>query len=172
MTTTQTETNVLRAVPLSAENFRAFGDVIEKAPGTRIGMNNDRFERFKDLARVDVGAEGGRTCVSISRSSVATQLPYRFELVERHPLGSQAFMPLGEFRFIVVVAPPGEAVAPSDLRAFITNGQQGVNYRPGVWHMPLIALEAGQTFFVVDRRGAGTNLEERLLGSTVTLVAD
>src|SRR5688572_6156938 len=98
MPATLTETNLLRAVPLSAENFRAFGDVIEKAPGTRIGMNNDRFERFKDLARVDVGAEGGRTCISISRCSVATALPYRFDLVERHPLGSQAFIPLGKFQ--------------------------------------------------------------------------
>lgn len=171
MAVTLTEANVLRAAPLSAENFRPYGDVIESTPASRIAMNSGRFDRYTDLAGVEVGA-GGRPCIGITRCKSPTALPYRFDLIERHPLGSQAFVPLGEFRFIVVVAPPGEAVAPSDLRAFITNGQQGVNYRPGVWHLPLIALEKDQAFLVVDRGGPEANCEERILATAMTLLGD
>ncbi|MFQ5982119.1 MAG: ureidoglycolate lyase, partial [Woeseiaceae bacterium] len=98
--------------------------------------------------------------------------PYRFDLVERHPLGSQAFIPLSRFRFFVVVAPPGRSVEPEELRAFVTNGSQGVNYHRGVWHMPMIALEAGQEFLIVDRGGDGANYEEHYFGDSVTLLAE
>jgi ureidoglycolate lyase len=161
----------LRAIPISAENFRPYGDVIETTPANRIGMNGGRFDRYNDLAAVEVGA-GGRTNMGITRCNSPTALPHHFDLVERHPLASQAFIPLGEFRFIVVVAPPGESVDPSSLRAFITNGRQGVNYRPGIWHMPLIALEKDQAFLVVDRAGPEANCDERTLGSMVTLLGD
>lgn len=167
---------LLRALAINAENFLPYGDVIEAAPATRTGMNAERFDRFNDLAGVDVSPDsGGRACISIARCTTATALPYRFNLIERHPLGSQAFVPLGRFSFVVVVAPPGETVAASALRAFITNGRQGVNYRRGVWHMPLIALQPGQEFLVVDRGGAGdadNNYEERLLDTAVTLLQD
>ena len=171
MIATIAQTHSLRPVALSAENFRPYGDVIETAQATRIGMNSGRFDRFNDLAGVDVGG-GGRTNIGITRCNSPTALPYRFDLVERHPLGSQAFVPLGQFRFIVVVAPAGDLVEPSDLRAFITNGKQGVNYRAGVWHMPLIALEKDQAFLVVDRAGPEANCDELTLGSTVTLLGD
>jgi len=101
-------------------------------------------------------------------ASSATALPYCFDRIERHPLGSQAFIPLTPFSFVVVVAPAGESVERDDLRAFVTNGQQGINYRRGVWHMPLIALETGQDFLIVDRAGSG-NCEERVLDRPMTL---
>lgn len=165
------EAPFLRPVPITAQNFRPYGDVIEASPATRVGMNGARFERFNDLAGVEIGAgSGGRACISIARCNSATALPYRFDMVERHPLGSQAFVPLGRFSFVVVVAPAGESVDLSALRAFVTNGSQGVNYRAGVWHMPLIALEEGQEFLVVDRGGEGNNCDERPLGVPVTLL--
>jgi ureidoglycolate lyase len=98
-------------------------------------------------------------------------LPYRFDMVERHPLGSQAFVPLNGQRFVVVVAPPGESVEIESLRAFVTNGRQGVNYHRGTWHMPLIALEAGQEFLVIDRAGEGANCDPVVLSERVTLLA-
>jgi ureidoglycolate lyase len=90
-------------------------------------------------------------------------------MVERHPLGSQAFIPLQRFVFIVVVGPAGEAIEAQDLRAFVSNGRQGINYHRGVWHMPLIALEAGHEFLVIDRIGEGANCDQVFLSDTVTL---
>ncbi len=96
--------------------------------------------------------------------------------MERHPLGSQAFVPLAKISFVVVVAPAGEWVRAEDLRAFVTDGTQGVNYFRGTWHMPLIALEAGQSFLVIDRGDEGPdanpNCDEVLLGRPVTLVRE
>jgi len=90
-------------------------------------------------------------------------------MVERHPLGSQAFIPLAEFPFVVVVAPPGESVARGDLCAFVTNGKQGINYHRGTWHMPLIALEAGQRFLVIERGGDESNCDEHSLAEPILL---
>lgn len=162
----------LKPLPLSAERFAPFGDVISASAAVKEAMNEARFERFNDLARVEVdGEQGGRVAVSIVRCRVPTSLPYRFDMIERHPLGSQAFVPLNSQRFIVVVAPAGEAAEASDLQAFVTNGHQGINYHRGVWHMPLIALEAGQEFLVIDRAGRGPNCDQVVLGEPVTLLA-
>ena len=86
-------------------------------------------------------------------------LPLRVDKVERHPLGSQAFVPLARTVMVLVVAPPGEGVRADDLKAFVTNGRQGFNYHRGTWHMPLIGLEAGQEFLVVERGGDGSNCD-------------
>jgi ureidoglycolate lyase len=146
----------LRPEPLTRERFDAFGDVIEAALGKSAAMNAARFERFDDLCQVDI-AEGGHLSMSVARCRTATALPLRVDIVERHPLGSQAFVPLQRCRMVIVVAPPGESVDANDLRAFVTNGKQGFNYHRGTWHMPLIAFEAGQEFLVVDRGGSEPN---------------
>lgn len=159
----------LTPLPLTAERFAPYGDVIAAASHRRRAMNEARFDRHDDLVRIDVDQRGGgRPAVSIARCRVPTALPYRFDTIERHPLGSQAFVPLARFAFVVVVAPPGETAEPRDLRAFVTNGQQGINYHRGVWHMPLIALEEGQEFLVLDRAG-GDNCEEIVLAEPVML---
>ena len=132
-------------------------------------MNDGRFERFHDLANIDVDGAGGRIAISIARSLTPTKFPYRIDMVERHPHGSQAFIPLAPFSFVVVVAPAGEAVDAADLRAFVTNGTQGINYHKGVWHMPMIAMEAGQEFLIVDRAPATDNFEEFIFGNPLTL---
>jgi ureidoglycolate lyase len=162
----------LTPLPLTSERFAPFGDVIAASPTVRQAMNEARFERFNDLAKLNVDGKGdGRVSVSIARCRVATELPYRFDMIERHPLGSQAFVPLHGQRFVVVVAPAGESADIGDLQAFVTNGHQGINYHRGVWHMPLIALEAGQEFLIIDRAGKDPNCEERVLAERVTLLA-
>jgi ureidoglycolate lyase len=162
----------LRPQPISAEAFAVYGDVITTSANALQAMNNARFERFNDLAQIDIDQNGdGHVSISVARSKTPTTLPHRFDLVERHPLGSQAFVPLARFSFIVVVAPPGESVDPEDLRAFVTNGSQGVNYHKGVWHMPLIATGGGQSFLVVDRAPGHDNCEERVLGEKILLQA-
>jgi ureidoglycolate lyase len=149
----------LKSAPLTAEAFAPFGEVIEAGAGQRLVINEGTTERFNDLAAIDVAAEGGRPIVNIFRAQ-PRQLPLAIRMVERHPLGSQTFMPLGAAPFLVLVAPPGDAVTPADLRAFRTAGRQGVNFRRGVWHHPLIALGEVSEFLVIDRGGAGENCDE------------
>lgn len=159
----------LKALPITPERFAPYGDVIHASSNSKAAMNDARFERFGHLADVDV--EGGHASISIARCRVSTSLPYRFDMVERHPLGTQAFIPLSPFRFFVVVAAAAESVEPGDLRAFVTNGSQGVNYHKGVWHMPMIALEDGQQFLIVDRDADGENCDEHYFSDPVTLFA-
>lgn len=159
----------LKPLPLTAERFAPYGDVIGTSPERNNAMNAERFERFDDLCGIEM-ANDGRVAVSIARCRVATSLPYRIDMVERHPLGSQAFVPLSSCRMLVVVAPPGESVAAGDLRAFVTNGRQGINYRLGTWHMPLIAFEAGQQFLIIDRGGDEPNCETHDLEEAINLV--
>jgi ureidoglycolate lyase len=159
-------------LPLTPERFAPFGDVVSASPATRQAMNEARLERFNDLARLNIDMHGdGHTAISIARCRMPTRLPYTFDMIELHPLGSQMFVPLNGQRFVVVVAPAGESADVEDLRAFVTNGHQGINYHRGVWHMPLIALEAGQEFLIVDRAGEGVNCEELVLPERVTLLA-
>ncbi|MBQ0815032.1 MAG: ureidoglycolate lyase, partial [Marinobacter sp.] len=97
------------------------------------------------------------------------QMPLELTFLERHPLGSQAFMPLHGERFVVVVAPAGDVIDPAQVRAFITDGRQGVNYRAGTWHAIQSVLEREGEFLVVDRGGAGHNCDEHPLAVQVTL---
>lgn len=153
-------------VPLTAERFAAYGDVVETGRRGE-AMNDARFDRFDDLCNVDLA--GGEVAISVTRCRTPTSLPLRVDMVERHPLGSQAFVPLSPCRMVVVVAPPGEAVSAHQLRAFVTNGRQGINYHRGTWHMPLIAFEPGQEFLVVDRAGTASNCEQHELAEVVIL---
>lgn len=155
--------------PLTSERFAPFGDVIESIVDRKAAMNAARFERFDDLCSVDM-IDNGRVAVSIARCRTATSLPYRVDMVERHPLGSQAFVPLTPCRMIVVVAAPEESVEARELQAFVTNGRQGINYHRGTWHMPLIAFAAGQEFLVIDRAADAPNCEEHSLDEPVTLL--
>ena len=152
---------ILRPEPLTAEAFAPFGDVVEAAETSDTEMNDARFVRFDDLVGLDIVTDPpGRISVSIARCNSPSSMPYRVSMMERHPLGSQAFIPLQEFEFVVVVAPPADTLDESAIRAFRSNGRQGINYRRSTWHMPLIALEKGQKFLVVDRLGEGANCEQ------------
>ena len=151
---------ILPVEPLTRAAFQPFGEVIEAgSAAVQFEINNGSTTRFHDLARVDVAAEGGHVLVNIFRAR-PLPMPLIVAMVEKHPLGSQAFMPLEVAPFLVVVAPPGDAVAPADLRAFLAGAGQGVNYAPGVWHHPVIALGRESDFLVIDRGGPGDNLAE------------
>ena len=158
----------LKPLPLTRERFAPYGDVIEASRGLAAAMNDARFERFDDLCDVDIDS-GGRICVSVARCRVPTTLPLRVDKLERHPLGSQAFVPLQSCEMLIVVAPPGEAVDIAGLRAFVTLPRQGFNYRRGTWHMPLIGFAAGHEFLVIDRAGPEPDCEEYVLDDVVIL---
>jgi len=138
--------------PLDAAAFQPFGKVIEADPATTIEINSGFTTRFHALAQADVGQ--GAAILSIFRGRPRA---LEIAMMERHPLGSQAFMPLNGQDWLVVVA---ENPTPDSCRAFLCRGDQGVQYGAGVWHHPLLVLGAAQDFLVVDRSGAGNNLEE------------
>lgn len=146
---------------LTREAFAPFGDVIELEGAKQIPINLGTTIRYHDLANVDVTDEGGRTLVNLFRGQPRA-LPFEITMMERHPLGSQAFIPLNDKPYLVVVAPAGE-LDESKIRAFVTSGWQGVNYAKGVWHHPLLALGEVSDFIVVDRGGDGHNLNEQNL---------
>jgi len=158
----------IEALPLTAKRFAPYGDVISTSEEGMEPMNEARFTRYSDLAAVNVD-KAGTVAIGIVKSRTPTGLPYAFDMVERHPLGSQAFVPLDRFPFLVVVGPPGESIEVPDLEAFVTNGRQGINYHRGTWHMPLIALEEGQQFLVIDRSPHGDNCEQRVFDEPVIL---
>lgn len=154
-----TDTLTLQAIPLTRAAFAPYGDVIEMRGHTPSPMNQGWAERYHDLADVDMDEPEGRTAISLARSRPETA-PVSLRLVERHPLASQAFVPLGPQPFLVVVAPAGAVPTRDMLEAFVSNGAQGVNYRKGIWHHPMIALEAVSDFLIVDRKGPGNNCDE------------
>ena len=121
-------------------------------------INEGTTTRFHDLARVDLGPEG-RTLINVFRGQPRPK-PIDIRMMERHPLGTQAFIPLQDRPWLVVVAPPGKDPSPTTLRAFRAHGRQGVNYHKGVWHHPLLVLSPAHDFLVVDRGGPGDNCDE------------
>lgn len=151
----------LIAKPLTKAAFASFGDVIERSGAEQRTINEGRCTRFHDLAQVETRGEEARTLINIF-APIALTLPIGVNLVERHPLGSQAFVPLSADPFLVVVCEDENGV-PLKPHAFITDGQQGVNYRANIWHAPLIALAEKADFVVIDRGGDGVNLEEYTL---------
>ena len=142
--------------PLTADAFAPFGDVIEATDRAEvIPINYGWTTRFNALADVAVG--DGRAIISIFRSRPLE--PLVLKVFERHPDGSQAFMPLQGRPYLVAVAPAG-AFDAARIRVFRAEATQGVNYAKGTWHHFLLALEAGSDFLVVDREGPGDNLDE------------
>ncbi|MEH6582965.1 MAG: ureidoglycolate lyase [Halioglobus sp.] len=145
--------------PLTAESFAPYGDVMEvKYDNKIIPINYGNTERHHNLAAVDVADEDGSAIISIFRSAPVS-LPFQVKLMERHPLGSQAFMPLSGNPYLVVVAPAGE-LDPLKIRAFLAQARQGVNYHKGTWHHYCLGLNINNDFLVVDRAGEGHNCDE------------
>lgn len=149
--------------PLSRAAFAPFGEVIETDGAQHYPINGGTCLRFHDLARVTVGASG-RPLINIFRARPVIW-PLTVEKVERHPLGSQAFYPLERQPYLVVVAAPDAFSGQLTPHAFLASGRQGVNYHPGVWHHPLLALAIESEFLVIDRGGPEPNCEETALAS-------
>jgi ureidoglycolate lyase len=157
--------------PLTCEAFVRFGQVIEASDrAEQVAINYGHTTRFNDLANIDVAEEGGRVIVSLFRARPLD--PPVLRIFERHPLGSQSFVPLQLRPFLVAVAPAG-AFDPTAIRLFQAAPHQGVNYAKGVWHHFLLPLEGESDFLVIDRAGPGDNLDEiELAADAAILVQD
>ena len=148
----------IKIQPLSIEIFLPYGEVIACQGNHFFHINEQQTERYHALAEVESDAKVG---LNIFRHMQATAIPFQISMLERHPLGSQAFIPMQGQKFLIVVAPMLDHAQPdlNRIQAFISNGSQGVNYRAGTWHHPLLTLEAPSEFVVVDRIGNGANCD-------------
>jgi ureidoglycolate lyase len=148
--------------PLAREAFAPFGEVIEAQGAKSYAINDGRATRYHDLAYIDALQAGGRPVISIFRTEPAVS-PLVVRTLERHLLGSQAFVPLHGEPFLVVVAPPLAGGLPGEPLAFLTDGRQGINFKRGTWHHSLLALHGQCDFLVVDREGASEDCETAVL---------
>lgn len=156
----------IAARPLTTAAFAPFGDVLDTAGDPDKVINQGLCGRFHDRARLDFGPEG-RAGISLFQAEPRS-LPYKLELLERHPEGSQAFVPMSQNPFLVVVA-EGTDAQPGLVHAFITAPGQAINLHRGTWHGVLTPLAAPGLFAVVDRIGATANLEEHWLTAPLTI---
>ena len=160
-------TREITAVPLTAEAFEPFGDVLDASGTPDKILNAGLCDRHHDRAKLDFGP-GGRAGISIFNAQ-ARSLPYTLTLLERHPEGSQAFLPMSANPFLVIVAPDAGG-APGVPLAFLTAPHQGINLHRGVWRGVLTPLYSPGIFSVVDRIGDTGNLEEVSLASPYIII--
>jgi ureidoglycolate lyase len=151
-------TKAIRAQPLTRENFAPFGDVIDTSGDNHYPINAGKTDRYHALARPEAAGPGGHVLISLAKA-MPYDVPLKLTMVERHPLGSQAFVPLSPHPFLVVVCHDEDGV-PGMPHAFLTQPGQGVNYPRNRWHSVLTPIGEPQDFLIVDRGGAGNNLEE------------
>ena len=149
-------TTTVKPIKITKENFLVFGDVISSENIKPIDINAGYAKRFDDLANINTLEDKGKTIVSIF-SARKRSFPMKIDMMEKHPLGSQAFMPMKETTFLTFVAPPGDLPKIDKIKSFIVPPKIGINYKPGIWHFPLISTE-DTDFLVIDRQGNGDNL--------------
>ena len=147
---------IIEPKPITKENFSKFGDMISTENIKPIEINNGYANRFDDIAKIDTANNNGETTISIF-SALKRSFPMKIDMMEKHPLGTQAFIPMKETTFLTLVAPEGKKLEMDKIESFVVPKGKGVNYKTGIWHFPLIATE-DMNFLVVDRKGPGENL--------------
>jgi len=146
----------IKPVKISRENFAIYGDLISTNDINPMDINAGYAKRFDNLADLNTSKDGGKTIVSIF-SALKRTFPMTVDMMEKHTLGSQAFIPMKETTFLCFVAPAGESPEINKIESFIVPPKTGINYKPGIWHFPLISTE-DINFLVIDRKGKGENL--------------
>ena len=160
---------IINPKPINKSNFLKYGEVITTEQIKPMKINNGYAQRFDGIANLDTKNQNGETTISIF-SALKRTFPMKIDMMEKHPLGSQAFIPMKETTFLCLVAPEGEKPDLNKIESFIIPPGIGINYKPGTWHFPLIATE-DMNFLVVDRKGSGNNLViENLEKENVSLI--
>ena len=142
---------------ITKENFAKFGELITTGDIKPISINDGYAKRFDGIANLDTSKDNGETTISIF-SAIKRTFPMQINMMEQHPLGSQAFSPMKETTFLSFVAPNDDKPDLNKVEAFVIPPGLGVNYKAGTWHFPLIATE-DMNFLVVDRKAPGDNLK-------------
>ncbi len=141
---------------VSKKNFKKFGQIIDASKKKYFRINNGYAKRYDNLGKIDTLTKKGKTIVSIF-SAKKRRFPMKVDMMEKHPLGSQAFVPMKETSFFVFVAPKGDKPNLKKIESFKIPKQTGINLNPGIWHFPLISIK-NMNFLVIDRKGKGNNL--------------
>jgi len=147
---------IIKPKKITNKNFKKFGEVISTKKIKPININNGYAKRFDNLCKINTSLKKGNTIMSIF-STRKRKFPMNIKMMEKHPLGSQAFIPMKETKFLVFVAPKGKKPNVKKIESFIIPKQTGINYKPGIWHFPLISTK-NMNFLVIDRKGIGNNL--------------
>ena len=147
---------IIKPKKITRKNFQKFGDLISIKKKKSININDGYAKRFDNLCRINTSSKKGKTIMSIF-SAKKRKFPMNIKMMEKHPLGSQAFVPMNETTFLVFVAPKGKKPNTKKIESFIVPKQTGINYKPGIWHFPLISSK-NMNFLVIDRKGIGNNL--------------
>ena len=147
---------IIKPVKISRSNFSSYGDLISTDDINPMNINEGYAKRFDNLANLDTSKDSGKTIVSIF-SALKRTFPMKIHMMEKHPLSTQAFIPMKETTFLAFVAPSGESPEIDKIQSFIIPPKTGINYKPGIWHFPLISTE-NINFLVIDRKGSGENL--------------
>ena len=147
---------IIKPVKISRSNFSSYGDLISTDDIDPMNINEGYAKRFDNLANLDTSKDSGKTIVSIF-SALKRTFPMKIHMMEKHPLGTQAFIPMKETTFLAFVAPSGESPEIDKIQSFVIPPKRGINYKPGIWHFPLISTE-NINFLVIDRKGSGDNL--------------
>ena len=147
---------IIKPIKITRTNFATYGDLISADDIKPIDINAGYAKRFDNLAHINTLKDEGKTVVSIF-SALKRTFPMKIDMMEKHPLGSQAFIPMKEIIFLSFVAPPGEKPDIDKIESFIISPRTGINYKPDIWHFPLISTE-NTNFLVIDRKGDGENL--------------
>ena len=147
---------IIKPININRSNFATYGELISTNDIKPMDINAGYAKRFDNLADLNTLKDGGKTIVSIF-SALKRTFPMKIDMMEKHPLCSQAFIPMKETTFLCFVAPQGESPEINKIQSFIVPPKMGINYMPGVWHFPLISTE-DTNFLVIDRKGTGENL--------------
>ena len=147
---------IIKPVKISRSNFSSYGDLISTDDINPMNINEGYAKRFDNLANLDTSKDSGKTIVSIF-SALKRTFPMKIHMMEKHPLSTQAFIPMKETTFLAFVAPSGESPEIDKIQSYIIPPKMGINYKPGTWHFPLISTE-NINFLVIDRKGSGDNL--------------
>ena len=147
---------IIKPIKITRKNFTKYGELISSDDVNPININAGYAKRFDNLANINTSKDAGKTIVSIF-SALKRNFPMKIDMMEKHPLGSQAFIPMKETTFLCFVAPQGESPEINKIQSFIIPPKTGINYKPGIWHFPLISTE-DTDFLVIDRKGNSENL--------------
>ncbi len=147
---------IIKPIPITKENFAKYGDMISTEDIKPLEINNGYAKRYDGIANLNTSSDNGEATICIFYA-LKRSFPMKIDMMEKHPLGSQAFIPMKETTFLSFVAPEGNKPDLNKIEAFIIPPGIGINYNPGIWHFPLISTE-DMNFLVVDRKGPGDNL--------------
>ncbi len=148
--------NIIKAKKITKKNFSKYGQLIDTSKKNPININDGYAKRFDNLINLNTSKKNGKAIVSIFKAK-KRRFPMKIDMMEKHPLGSQAFIPMNDTKFLVFVAPRGDKPNINKIESFVVPRQTGVNYNAGIWHFPLISLK-NMNFLVVDRKGKEKNL--------------